>query len=152
MKSILMAIMAVAVAVTFSAPSFAAEEKKAEKKDEKKGGHCHCHDCHQDALHNMSPPLNVSVNVTGPSHRASGGHHIENKPCCQSLISFLLMECRQSPRPFRPASRLCYNAPQGEKLGHMAFSQSKYIIVSTASSRLSSAFGRKESIRRLMPF
>ena len=38
MKSILMAIMAVAVAVSFSAPSFAGEEKK-EKKDEKKGGH-----------------------------------------------------------------------------------------------------------------
>ena len=38
MKSMLMAIMAVAVAVTFSAPSFAGEEKK-EKKDEKKGGH-----------------------------------------------------------------------------------------------------------------
>ena len=37
MKSILMAIMAVAVAVTFSAPSFAEEPK--EKKDEKKGGH-----------------------------------------------------------------------------------------------------------------
>ena len=35
MKSILMAIMAVAVAVTFSAPAFAGEEKK----DEKKGGH-----------------------------------------------------------------------------------------------------------------
>jgi hypothetical protein len=34
MKSILMAIMAVAVAVTFSAPSFAGEEKK---KDEKGG-------------------------------------------------------------------------------------------------------------------
>ncbi|MEO5955839.1 MAG: hypothetical protein ABIR36_09155 [Nitrospiraceae bacterium] len=33
-----MAIMAVAVAVTFSAPSFAGEEKK-DKKDEKKGGH-----------------------------------------------------------------------------------------------------------------
>jgi hypothetical protein len=33
-----MAIMAVAVAVTFSAPAFAGEEK-AEKKDEKKGGH-----------------------------------------------------------------------------------------------------------------
>ena len=32
-----MAIMAVAVAVTFSAPAFAGEEK--EKKDEKKGGH-----------------------------------------------------------------------------------------------------------------
>ena len=39
MKRILMAIMAVAVAVTFSAPSFAGEEKKAETKDEKKGGH-----------------------------------------------------------------------------------------------------------------
>jgi hypothetical protein len=38
MKSILMAIMAVAVAVTFSAPSFAAD-KPVEKKDEKKGGH-----------------------------------------------------------------------------------------------------------------
>ena len=37
MKRILMAIMAVAVAVTFSAPAFAGEEK--EKKDEKKGGH-----------------------------------------------------------------------------------------------------------------
>ncbi len=36
MKSILMAIMAVAVAVTFSAPAFAGEEKK---KEEKKGGH-----------------------------------------------------------------------------------------------------------------
>ena len=35
MKSILMAIMAVAVAVIFSAPAFAGEEKK----DEKKGGH-----------------------------------------------------------------------------------------------------------------
>ncbi len=34
MKSMLMAIMAVAVAVTFSAPSFAGE-----KKEEKKGGH-----------------------------------------------------------------------------------------------------------------
>jgi hypothetical protein len=34
-----MAIMAVAVAVTFSAPSFAGEEGKKEKKDEKKGGH-----------------------------------------------------------------------------------------------------------------
>ena len=33
-----MAIMAVAVAVTFSAPSFAGEGKE-EKKDEKKGGH-----------------------------------------------------------------------------------------------------------------
>jgi len=38
MKSMLMAIMAVAIAVTFSAPSFAGEEKK-DKKDEKKGGH-----------------------------------------------------------------------------------------------------------------
>ena len=38
MKRILMAIMAVAVAVTFSAPSFAGEEKK-DKKDEKKGGY-----------------------------------------------------------------------------------------------------------------
>ena len=36
MKRILMAIMA--VAVTFSAPTFAGEEKK-DKKDEKKGGH-----------------------------------------------------------------------------------------------------------------
>ena len=32
MKSMLMAIMAVAVAVTFSAPAFAGEEKKEEKK------------------------------------------------------------------------------------------------------------------------
>ncbi len=38
MKSMLMAIMAVAVAVTFSAPAFAVEEK-LEKKDEKKGGY-----------------------------------------------------------------------------------------------------------------
>jgi len=38
MKSMLMAIMAVAVAVTFSAPAFAGEEGK-DKKDEKKGGH-----------------------------------------------------------------------------------------------------------------
>ena len=38
MKRMLMAIMAVAVAVSFSAPSFAGEEKK-DKKDEKKGGH-----------------------------------------------------------------------------------------------------------------
>lgn len=37
MKRMLMAIMAVAVTVTFSAPSFAGEEKK-DKKDEKKGG------------------------------------------------------------------------------------------------------------------
>jgi Ni/Co efflux regulator RcnB len=36
MKRMLMAIMAVAVAVTFSAPSFA--EEKKDKKDEKKGG------------------------------------------------------------------------------------------------------------------
>lgn len=34
----LMAIMAVAVAVTFSAPAFAGEEKK-DTKDDKKGGH-----------------------------------------------------------------------------------------------------------------
>ena len=52
MKSMLMAIMAVAIAVTFSAPSFAGDEKKKEekgghvvvfgdekKKEEKKGGH-----------------------------------------------------------------------------------------------------------------
>jgi hypothetical protein len=50
MKSMLMAVMAVAVAVTFSAPSFAGEGKKEEKKSghvviygeekkEKKGGH-----------------------------------------------------------------------------------------------------------------
>jgi len=38
MKRILMAIMAVGVAVTFSAPAFAGEEKK-DMKDEKKGGH-----------------------------------------------------------------------------------------------------------------
>jgi hypothetical protein len=38
MRSMLMAIMAVAVAVTFSAPSFAGDEK-SEKKDEKKGGY-----------------------------------------------------------------------------------------------------------------
>jgi Ni/Co efflux regulator RcnB len=37
MKRILMAIMAVSVAVTFSAPAFAGDEK-TEKKDEKKGG------------------------------------------------------------------------------------------------------------------
>ncbi len=37
MKSMLMAIMAVAVAVTFGAPAFAGEQK--DKKDEKKGGH-----------------------------------------------------------------------------------------------------------------
>ena len=36
MKRMLMAIMAVAVAISFSAPSFAGEEKK-DKKDEKKG-------------------------------------------------------------------------------------------------------------------
>lgn len=54
MKSLVMAIMAVAVAVTFSAPSFAGDEKsekkggyvfvygdddKKDKKDEKKGGY-----------------------------------------------------------------------------------------------------------------
>lgn len=38
MKSMLMAIMAVAVAVTFSAPSFA-EEPKGKKDADKKGGH-----------------------------------------------------------------------------------------------------------------
>jgi hypothetical protein len=38
MNRMLMAIMAVAIAVTFSAPSFAGEGKK-DKKDEKKGGH-----------------------------------------------------------------------------------------------------------------
>ncbi len=38
MTRILMAIIAVAVAITFSAPSFAGEEKK-DKKDEKQGGH-----------------------------------------------------------------------------------------------------------------
>ena len=38
MKRILLAVMAVAVAISFSAPSFAGEEKK-DKKDEKKGGH-----------------------------------------------------------------------------------------------------------------
>ncbi len=38
MKRMLMAIMAVAVAISFSAPAFAGEEKK-DKKDEKKGGH-----------------------------------------------------------------------------------------------------------------
>ncbi len=38
MKRILMAIMAVAVAVTFSAPSFA-EEPKEKKDADKKGGH-----------------------------------------------------------------------------------------------------------------
>jgi hypothetical protein len=37
MKRMLMAVMAVAVAISFSAPSFAGEEKK-DKKDEKKGG------------------------------------------------------------------------------------------------------------------
>ena len=38
MTRMLFAIMAVAVAISFSAPSFAGEEKK-DKKDEKKGGH-----------------------------------------------------------------------------------------------------------------
>jgi hypothetical protein len=37
MKRVLFAVMAVAVAVSFSAPSFAGEEKKVQK-DEKKGG------------------------------------------------------------------------------------------------------------------
>lgn len=51
MKTMLMAVMAVAVAVTFSAPSFAGEKKEGKKpdhvvvygdekkKEEKKGGH-----------------------------------------------------------------------------------------------------------------
>ena len=49
MKSMLMAVMAVAVAVTFSAPAFAGEKKEekkgghvviySDKKEEKKGGH-----------------------------------------------------------------------------------------------------------------
>jgi len=38
MKSLVMGLMAVAVAVTFSAPAFAGDEKK-DKKDEKKGGY-----------------------------------------------------------------------------------------------------------------
>lgn len=38
MKRALMTIMAVAVLIAFSAPSFAGEENK-DKKDEKKGGH-----------------------------------------------------------------------------------------------------------------
>lgn len=38
MKSLVMAIIAVAVAVTFSAPCFAGDEK-SEKKEEKKGGY-----------------------------------------------------------------------------------------------------------------
>jgi hypothetical protein len=38
MKRMLLAVMAVAVAISFSAPSFAGEEKK-DKKDDKKGGH-----------------------------------------------------------------------------------------------------------------
>lgn len=37
MKRMLMAIMAVAIAVTFSAPAFAGDDK--DKKDEKKGGY-----------------------------------------------------------------------------------------------------------------
>ena len=37
MKRVLLAVMAVAVAVSFSAPSFAGEEKK-DQKEEKKGG------------------------------------------------------------------------------------------------------------------
>ena len=37
MKRILMTVMAVAVAVTFSAPAFSGEDK--DKKEEKKGGH-----------------------------------------------------------------------------------------------------------------
>ena len=38
MKSLVMAFMAVAVTVVFSAPSFAGDER-SEKKDEKKGGY-----------------------------------------------------------------------------------------------------------------
>jgi hypothetical protein len=38
MKSMLTAIMALAVAITFTMPAFAGEEGK-DKKDEKKGGH-----------------------------------------------------------------------------------------------------------------
>ena len=38
MTRVFITVMAVAVAVSFSAPSFAGEEKK-EKKDEKKGGY-----------------------------------------------------------------------------------------------------------------
>ena len=38
MKHVLMAVMAVAVAVSFSAPSFAGEEKK-DQNEQKKGGH-----------------------------------------------------------------------------------------------------------------
>ncbi|MEK6633252.1 MAG: hypothetical protein AABY94_08030 [Nitrospirota bacterium] len=38
MKSMLMAVMAVAVAVSFSAPSFADDTKKPKPADEKKGG------------------------------------------------------------------------------------------------------------------
>jgi hypothetical protein len=37
MKNMLMAIMAIAVAVTFSAPAFAGDDK--EKKEDKKGGY-----------------------------------------------------------------------------------------------------------------
>lgn len=39
MKRMLLAIMAVAVAISFSAPSFADETKDKGKKEEKKGGH-----------------------------------------------------------------------------------------------------------------
>ncbi len=38
MKRVLLAVMAVAVAVSFSAPLFAGDDKK-DQKDEKKGGH-----------------------------------------------------------------------------------------------------------------
>ena len=38
MKGMLLSVVAVAVAISFSAPSFAGDEKK-DKKDEKKGGH-----------------------------------------------------------------------------------------------------------------
>jgi|GEM_PF-263445 hypothetical protein len=55
MKYILMAIMAVAVAVTFSAPSFAAEEKK-DKKDEKKGGHALVYVAKKDEKKDVKEP------------------------------------------------------------------------------------------------
>ena len=39
MKRMLLAIMAVAVAISFSAPSFADDSKEKKGKEEKKGGH-----------------------------------------------------------------------------------------------------------------
>ncbi len=39
MKRMLMALMAVAVAVAFTVPSFAGDKKDEKKKDDKKGGH-----------------------------------------------------------------------------------------------------------------